>query len=113
MKGNFRKKKICFTDYAKAFHCAYHNTLWKILKVMGVLDYLTCLLRNLYASQEAAVRTRHGTIDWFQSGKVYIKTVYCHPFCLTYMQSISRKMLGWMNYKLKFKIARRNIKKNN
>ena len=59
----------CFMDYAKAFDCVDHNKLWKILKEMGIPDHLTCLLRNLYAGQEATVRTRHGTIDWFQIGK--------------------------------------------
>ena len=58
-----------FTDYAKAFECLDHNKLWKILKEMGIPDHLNCLLRNLYASQEATVRTGHGTTDWFQIGK--------------------------------------------
>ena len=56
-------------DYAKAFDCVDHNKLWKILKEMGILHHLTCLLRNLYADQEATVRTGHGTTDWFQIGK--------------------------------------------
>ena len=56
---------ICFIDYAKAFDCVDHNKLWKILKEMGIPDHLTCLLRNLYAGQEATVRTGHGTMDWF------------------------------------------------
>ena len=56
---------------------------------MGLPDHLTCLLRNLYARQEATVRTRHGTMDWFQIGKVYLRAVYCHPAYLTYMQSTS------------------------
>ena len=56
---------FCFIDYAKAFDCVDHNKLWKILKEMGIPDRLTCLLRNLYAGQEATVRTRHGTTDWF------------------------------------------------
>ena len=60
---------FCFTDYTKAFDCMDHNKLWKILKEMGTLDHLTCLLRNLYAGQEATVRTEHGTMDWFQIGK--------------------------------------------
>ena len=60
---------FCFIDYAKAFDCVVHNKLWKILKEMGIPDHLTCLLRNLYAGQEATVRTGHGTIDWFQIGK--------------------------------------------
>ena len=57
---------FCFIDYAKAFDCEDHKKLWKILKVMGIPDHLTCLLRNLYAGQEATVRTGHGTTDWFQ-----------------------------------------------
>ena len=60
---------FCFIDYAKAFHCVDHNKLWKILQEMGIPDHLTCFLRNLYASQEAIVRTGHGTTDWFQIGK--------------------------------------------
>ena len=74
---------FCFTDYAKAFDCVDHKKLWKILKEMGIPDHLTCLLRNLYAVQEATVRTGHGTTDWFQIGKEYVKTVYCHPAYLT------------------------------
>ena len=60
---------FCFIDYAKAFDCVDHNKLWKTLEEMGILDHLTCLLKNLYASQEATVRTGHGTTDWFQIGK--------------------------------------------
>ena len=58
-----------FIDYAKAFDCVDHHKVWKILKEVGIPDHLTCLLRNLYAGQEATVRTGHGTIDWFQIGK--------------------------------------------
>ena len=67
----FQKKNIyfCFIDYAKAFDCVDHNKLWKILEEMEIRDYLTGLLRNLYAGQEAPVRTGHGTTDWFQIGK--------------------------------------------
>ena len=60
---------FCFIDYAKAIDCVDHNKLWKILREMGIPDHLTCLLRNLYAGQETTVRTRHGTMDWFQIGK--------------------------------------------
>ena len=60
---------FCFIDYAKAFDCADHNKLWKILQEMGIPDHLTCLLRNLYAGQEATVRTGHETTDWLQIGK--------------------------------------------
>ena len=61
---------FCFIDYAKVFDCVDHSKLWKILQEMGIPDHLTCLLRNLYASQEAIVRTRHGTMDPFKTGKV-------------------------------------------
>ena len=64
------QKNICFIDYAKAFDCVDHNKLWEIHQKMGIPDHLTCLLRNLYASQDATVRTGHGTTDWFQIRKV-------------------------------------------
>ena len=80
---------FCFTDNTKAFVCVDHNKLWNILKEMGIPDHLTCLLRNLYAGQEATVRTGHGTTDWFQIGKGVCQAVYCHPAYLTYMQSTS------------------------
>ena len=63
------QKNICFIDYAKAFDCVDHNKLWQILHEVEIQDHLTCLLRNLYAGQEATVRTGHGTTDWFQIGK--------------------------------------------
>ena len=80
---------LYFIDYTKAFDGADHNKLWKILKEMGIPDHLTCLLRNLYAGQEATVRTRHGTTDWFQIGKGVHQAVYCHPAYLTYVQTTS------------------------
>ena len=80
---------FCFIDYAKAFDCVDHNKLWKILKEVGIPDHLTCLLKNLYTGQEATVRTGHGTTDWFQIEKEYVRAVYCHPAYLTYMQSTS------------------------
>ena len=73
------QKNIWFIACAKGFDCVDHNKLWKIPKAMGIPDHLTCLLRNLYAGQEATVRTEHGTTYWFQIGKEYIKAVYCHP----------------------------------
>ena len=90
-KQDSSRKNIyfCFIDDAKAFDCVDHKKLWKILQEMGIPDHLTCLLRNLYAGQEATVRTGHGTTDWFQIGKGYIRAVYCHPAYLTYMQSTS------------------------
>ena len=63
------QKNICFIDYTKAFYCVDHNQWWKILEEMGIPDHLTCLLKNLHAGQEATVRTGHGTMDWFQTGK--------------------------------------------
>ena len=65
----FQEKNFCFIDYAKAFDNVHHNKLWKILKEMGIPDHPTCLLQNLYAGQEATVRTSNGTTDWFQIGK--------------------------------------------
>ena len=78
---------FCFIDYAKAFDCVDNKNLWKILKEMRIPDHLICSLRNLYAGQEATVRTRHGTTDWYI--KEYVKALYCHPAYLTYMQSTS------------------------
>ena len=69
---------FCFINYTKVFDCVDHNKLWKILQEMGIPDHLTCLLRNLYAKQEATVKTRHGTTDWFQIRKGVVKAVYCH-----------------------------------
>ena len=69
IKAREFQKNICFIDYAKVFGCVDHNKLWKILQEMGIPDHLTCLLRNLYAGQEATVRTGHRTTDWFQIGK--------------------------------------------
>ena len=66
---------------------------------MGIPDHLTCLLRNLFAGQEATVRTGHGTMDWFKIGKGNIKAVYCHPAYLTYLQSTSCEILAWMNHR--------------
>ena len=80
---------FCFTDYAKAFDCVDHNKLWKILKEMEIPDLLTCFLRNLYAGQEATVRTGHGTTDWFQIGKGVCQGCILSPSYLTYMQSTS------------------------
>ena len=64
-----KASNFCYIDYAKDFDCVDHNKLWKILKEMGIPDQLTCLLRDLYAGQEATVRTGHGTTDWFKTGK--------------------------------------------
>ena len=71
---------------------------------MGIPDHLTCLLRNLYVGQEATVRTGHGTADWFQIGKEYVKAVYCHPAYLTYMKGTLFEIPGWMKHKLQSRL---------
>ena len=84
--GEFQKNiYFCFIDYAKAFDYGDHNKLWKILKEMGIPDHLTCLLRNLYAGQEATVRTGRGTTDWFQIGKAVCQGCILSPCLLNYM----------------------------
>ena len=95
---------FCFIDYAKAFDCVNHNKLWKILKEMEIWDHLTCLLRNLYAGQEATVKTGHGTTDWFQIGKGVCQGYVCHPAYLTDMQSTSWETLGCMKHKLESRL---------
>ena len=96
---------FCFIDWAKDFECVGHSKLWKILKDMGIPDHLTCLLRNLYASQEATVRTRQNRLvqNWERS---CIKDVYCHPAYLTYLQSTSFEMPGWMKHKLESRLPK-------
>ena len=74
---------LSFIEYAKAFDCVDHNKLWEILQEMGMPDHLTCLLRNLYAGQEAPVRTRHGTMNWFQTGKSVHQGCILKPAYLT------------------------------
>ena len=91
---------FCFIDYAKAFDCVDHNKLWKILKEIGIPDHLTCLLRNLYGSQEATVRTGHGTTDWFRIGKGGRQGCILSPCLFNFMQSTSWEMLDWMKHKL-------------
>ena len=89
--------------YAKAIHCTDHNKPWKNLQEMGIPGHLTCLLRNLYASQEATVRTGHGTMDWFKIRKEVHLSCILSP-CLTSVQITSCKMLGWMKHKLKSRL---------
>ena len=90
---------FCFIDYTQGSDGVDHNKLWKILQEMGIPDLLTCLQTNLYGAQEATVRTRHGSMDWFKNGKEYVKTVYCHHAYLTCMQNTSCEMPGWMKHK--------------
>ena len=91
---------FCFIDYANAFDCVNHNKVWKVLKEMEIPDHLTCLLRNLYAGQEATVRTGHGTTDWVQIGKGVPQGCILSP-CLfnLYAEYIMRKVV-WMKQKL-------------
>ena len=100
---------FCFIDYAKALDCVDHNKLWKILPEMGIPDHLTCLLRTLYADQEATVRTGHGTTDWFQIGKG-VRQGYISSPCLfnLYAEYIMRNT-GLEEAQVGIKIARRNI----
>ena len=95
---------FCFIVYAKAFDCVDHNKLWKILKEVGIPDHLICLLRNLYAGQEATVRTGHGTTDWFQIGKGVRQGCILSPSFLTSVQSTSWETLGWKKHKLESRL---------
>ena len=99
---------FCFIDYAKAFDCVDHNKLWKILKEMGIPDHLSCLLRNLYAGQEATVRMDMEQQTGSKSGKKYIKTVYCHSLFNLYAEYIMRNV-GLDETQAGIKIAGRNI----
>ena len=101
---------FCFIDYAKAFYCRHHNKLWKILKEMGIPDHLTCLLRNLYAGQEATVRTGHGTMDWLQIAKVH--QGYILFLCLLNLYADNIMLNARLDEaQAGIKIARRNINK--
>ena len=94
---------FCFIDYTKALDCVDHNKLWEILKEMGVPEHFTCLLRNLYADQKAIELDME---QWTGSklGKKSIKTVYCHSAYLTYTQSTSYEMMGWIKHKLELRL---------
>ena len=86
---------FCFINYAKAFNYVDHNNLWKILKEMGIPDHLICILRNLYAGQEAKVKAGHGTTDWFQIGKGVCQGCILSPCLLNLYAEYMREMLGW------------------
>ena len=100
---------FCFIDYAKAFDCVDHNKLWKILKEKGVLDHLTCLLRNLHAGQEAIVRTGHGTTDWFQIGKGVKQGCVLSSCLFNFYAVYIMRNAGLDEAHAGIKIARRNI----
>ena len=98
-----------FIDYDKAFDCVDHNKLWKILQEMGIPDHLTCLLRNLYAGQEAAVRTRHGTMDWFQIGKGVRQDCVLPPCLFNFYAEYIKQNAGLDESQVAIKIAGKNI----
>ena len=100
---------FCFTDYAKAFDCVDHNKLWKILPEMGIPDHLTCFLRNLYADQEAKVRTRYGTTDWIQIGKGVCQGFILSPCLFNFYTEYIMRNAGLEETQAGIKIARRNI----
>ncbi|MES8371396.1 reverse transcriptase domain-containing protein, partial [Cutibacterium acnes] len=98
-----------FIGYAKAFDCVDHNKLWKILKEMGIPDHLTCLLRNLYAGQEATVRTGHGTTDWFQIGKRVRQGCILSPYLFNIYAEYIMRNAGPKETQAGIKISGRNI----
>ena len=100
---------FCFIDYAKAFDCVDDSKLWKILKEMGISDHLTCLLRNLYADQEAIVRTGHGTPDWFQTGKGVHQGCILSPCLFNLYAEYIMRNTRLEEAQAGIKIARRNI----
>ena len=107
--GEFQKTiYFCFINYAKDFDCVDHNKLWKILKEMGIANHLTCLLRNLYAGQEATVRTGHGTTDWFQIGKRVHQGCILSPCLFNFYAEYIMRNAGLEEAQARIKIARRN-----
>ena len=109
-KQEFQKNiYFCFIVYAKAFDCVDHNKLWKILKEMGIPDHLTCLLRNLYAGQEATVRTGRGTTDWFQIGEGVCQGCILSPCLFNLHAEYIMRGAGLEEAQAGIKIARRNI----
>ena len=105
----FQKNIYCFIDYAKAFDCVDHNKLWKILKEMGIPDHLTWLLRNLYAGQEATVRTRHGTRNWFQIGRGVHQGCILSPCLFNLYAEYIMRNTGLDEAQTRIKTAGRNI----
>ena len=100
---------FCFIDYAKAFNYVDNNKLWKILKEMGIADHLNCLLRNLYAGQDATVRTGHGTTDWFQIGKGVCQGCILSPCLFNLYAEYIMRNAGLEEARAGIRIARRNI----
>ena len=100
---------FCFIDYIKAFDCVDHNKLWKIPNEMGIPDHLTCLVRNLYANQEATFRTGHGTTDWFQVGKGVRQGCILSPRLFNLCAEYNMRNAGLVEAQAGIKIAGRNI----
>ena len=100
---------FCLTDYAKSFDCVDHNILWKILQEMEIPGHLTCLLRNLYVVQEATVRTRHGTVDWFQIGKGGCQGCILSPCLFSFYAEYVMRNAQLDEAQAVIKIAKRNI----
>ena len=100
---------FCFIDYAKTFDCVDHNKLWKILQEMGIPDHLTCLLKNLYADQEATVRNRHGTTDWFKIWKGVYQSCILSPCLFNLYAEYIMRNAGLHETQAGIKIAGRNI----
>ena len=113
--GSLKKQEFqeyvyfCFIDYAKAFDCVDHHKLWKILKEMEIPDHFTCLLRNLYASLEATVRTGHGTTDWFQIGKGVHQGCILSPCLFNLFAEYIMRNIGLDEAEAGIKISGRNI----
>ena len=105
----FQKNIYCFIGCAKAFDCVGHNELWKILKEMGIPDHLTCLLRNLYAGQEATVRTGHGTTNWLQIGKGVHQGCILSPCLFNLYAEYIMRNAGLDEAQAGIKVAGRNI----
>ena len=95
---------FCFIEYAKDFDCVDHNKLWEILKGMGILDHLTCLLEICMQAKKQPLELNMEQQTGSKSGKEYVKTVFCHPAYLTYLQSTSCKMPGWMKHQLESRL---------
>ena len=109
-KQEFQKNiYFCFIDYAKAFDCVDHNKLWKTLKERGIPDHLICLLRNLYAGQEATVRIGHGTTDWFQIGKGVCQGYILSPCLFNLDAEYIMGNVGLEEAQAGIKIAQRNV----
>ena len=104
-----RKTSFCFLDYAKAFDCVDYNKLWTIVKEVGIPDHLTCLLRNLYAGQEATVRTGHGTTDWFLIGKGVRQGCILSPCLFNFYAEYIMRNAGLEEAQAGIKIVGRNI----